>query len=89
MSCKEKKSGWVKAFSIIFVVLTAFSFFGVSFYLSRAQIVEELNEDKNGLGEQKNIQKARTGILVDLKLFLFVDLPISIPKSNAYPSKKS
>ena len=51
MSCKEKQKGWVKAFGVIFSVLTAFSFFGVSFYLSRTQMVKELKEDKNSSGE--------------------------------------
>ena len=51
MSCEEKQRGWVKAFGVIFSVLTGFSFFGVSFYLSKTQMVEELNEDENSLGE--------------------------------------
>ena len=76
MSCEEKQRGWVKAFGVIFSVLTAFSFFGVSFYLSKTQMVEELNKDKNKFGEWENIQKAflvKTGIQVDLKLFKFIN----------------
>ena len=92
MSCEEKQRGWVKAFGVIFSVLTGFSFFGVSFFLSKTQMVEELNEDENTLGEQENIQEAillKTGIQVDLKLFQFVGLPVFIPNSTACPSKKS
>ena len=55
MGCKEKQSGWVKAFGVAFVILTTFSFFGVSFYLSKKQKVEELNKDKNKFGEWENI----------------------------------
>ena len=72
MSCKEKQRGWVKAFGVIFSVLTVFSFFGVSFYLSKTQMVEKLNKDVNKFGEWEIIQKAillKTGIQVDLKLF--------------------
>ena len=77
MDCKEKQSGWVKAFGIMFAVLTAFSFFGVSFYLSKTQLVKELNKDENKFGEWEIIHKAillKTGIQVDLKLFYFIDL---------------
>ena len=43
----------VKAFGVIFAVLTAFSFFGVLFYLSKVEMLEELNEDENIFGEWK------------------------------------
>ena len=59
MGCNETHRGWVKAFGVIFAVLTAFSFFGVLFYLSNLQMLEELSEDKNMFGEWK-IQKATT-----------------------------
>ena len=51
MSCKEKQRAWIKVVGVIFAVLTIFSFFGVSFYLSRTQMVKELNENKNSSGE--------------------------------------
>jgi hypothetical protein len=51
MGCNETHRGWVKAFGVIFAVLTAFSFFGVLFYLSNLQMLEELSEDKNMFGE--------------------------------------
>ena len=57
MDCKEKQRGWVKAFGVTFAVLTTFSFFGVSFYLSKTQMVEELNKDENKFGEWETIQK--------------------------------
>ena len=72
MGCKEKQSGWVKAFGVIFAVLTTFSFFGVSFYLSKTQMVEETNKDKSKFGEWGIIQKAirlKTGIKIYVKLF--------------------
>ena len=68
MDCKEKQRGWVKAFGVIFAVLTTFSFFGVSFYLSKTQMVEELNKDENKFGEWETIQKTilvKNGIQVD------------------------
>ena len=38
---------------MIFAVLTAFSFFGVLFYLSKMEMLEELNEGENIFGEWK------------------------------------
>ena len=53
LCCKEKQRSWVKAFGVIFAVLTSFSFFGVLFYLSKMEMLEELNEDENIFGEWK------------------------------------
>ena len=59
---------------MIFAVLTAFSFFGVLFYLSKMEMLEELNEDENIFGELKNfkmssIERWNPSLIIDL-LFL-------------------
>ena len=51
MGCNERHIGWVKAFGLIFAVLTAFGFFGILFYFGKLTKLVDHPKDEKILGK--------------------------------------